>query len=241
MVREISVIALVIGIWLGVRWLIKQPRQAQWKWGAIAVAIILIGLAATGRLHWVYALVAAIIPLIRRILGMLSYLPILKGFLNQFRNAPANFSFDQHSSVETRFLRIELDQASGKLFGTVKQGRHAGENLQDLPLQELVSLLQEYTRIDPESAQLLVAYLDRSEHTHWRSTCNQNTSDQRQRQANPSGMSKQEAYAILGLHEDASTDEIIEAHRRLMQKLHPDRGGNDYLAAKINQAKDLLL
>jgi curved DNA-binding protein CbpA len=54
-------------------------------------------------------------------------------------------------------------------------------------------------------------------------------------------MSRKEALAVLGLEEDASDEDIVAAHRKLMQKLHPDRGGNDYLAAKVNQAKDLLL
>lgn len=73
----------------------------------------------------------------------------------------------------------------------------------------------------------------------------------RQRQREQSGnpppqkpnntMSRQDALAVLGLSDPASDDDIIAAHRSLMQKLHPDRGGNDYLAAQINQAKDTLL
>lgn len=54
-------------------------------------------------------------------------------------------------------------------------------------------------------------------------------------------MSRQQALQVLGLAANASRDDIIDAHRRLIQKLHPDRGGSDYLAAQINQAKDVLL
>jgi hypothetical protein len=53
--------------------------------------------------------------------------------------------------------------------------------------------------------------------------------------------SKNEAYDLLGLRPGASEDDIKAAHKRLMKDFHPDKGGTDYLAAKINQAKDVLL
>ncbi|MDG1820005.1 MAG: DnaJ domain-containing protein, partial [Porticoccaceae bacterium] len=58
---------------------------------------------------------------------------------------------------------------------------------------------------------------------------------------NLSELSEKEAYEILGLEADAPKDDIIKAHKRLMQRMHPDRGGSDYLAAKINAAKDKLV
>lgn len=54
-------------------------------------------------------------------------------------------------------------------------------------------------------------------------------------------MSREEALAVLGLSDHPSREEIITAHRHLIQKIHPDRGGSDHLAAQINYAKDILL
>ena len=59
--------------------------------------------------------------------------------------------------------------------------------------------------------------------------------------ARSGAMSRDEAYEVLGLHPGASETDIKEAHRRLMRGAHPDAGGSDWLAARINQARDILL
>ena len=71
-------------------------------------------------------------------------------------------------------------------------------------------------------------------------------SNQQHRQNNQqasanSTMDKKQACEILGIEPDACKEDIIKAHKRMMQKVHPDRGGSDYLAAQINQAKVTLL
>lgn len=63
----------------------------------------------------------------------------------------------------------------------------------------------------------------------------------REQAASSAAMTVREACEVLGVDEHCSREDVITAHRRLMQKLHPDRGGNDYLAAKVNEAKAVLL
>ncbi|MGB5537635.1 MAG: DnaJ domain-containing protein, partial [Thiogranum sp.] len=151
----------------------------------------------------------------------------------------AGQSTGRQSNVETRFIRMTLDHDSGEMNGRILEGRYTGEDLQSLSLEQLLELLTRYSREDEESAALLRAYLDRVHGDSWQQQ------EQAQADTQSSGfsgdMSHREAYDILGLEEGAGEEKIIEAHRRLMQKLHPDRGGSTFLAAKINQAKDLLL
>ena len=73
----------------------------------------------------------------------------------------------------------------------------------------------------------------------------QNNQQNNHSQSPPPGgkqaMSRQQAMEVLGLKADFTKEEVIQAHRRMMQKIHPDRGGSDYLAAQINQAKETLI
>ena len=149
-------------------------------------------------------------------------------------------SSGQTSQVDTDYLQMELDHDSGKLSGTVRSGLFSGRVLDDLSMDELLQLREYYTQLDEDSRLLLENYLDRTHGTNWRAG-QDNASQSENNSNNSSDLSEQEAYAILGLEPGADKKTIITAHKRLIQKLHPDRGGSSYLAIKINQAKDLLI
>jgi hypothetical protein len=137
------------------------------------------------------------------------------------------------SAIETAWLRMTLDRSSGALDGDVLAGRFAGAPLGRLDLGQLLELHAECAAADDQSARLIETYLDR-QHPDWR--------DRRQAPSSaPGRMSREEALQILGLAGEVTDDQIREAHRRLMLKLHPDLGGSDYLAGKINLARDVLL
>lgn len=148
-------------------------------------------------------------------------------------------SAGQRSTVRSAALEMELEHDTGGLEGWVLVGRYEGRRLADMNLEELLALRTELDG-DGESLQLLETYLD-SRFPVWREGAD---ADQGGRQdgARTSGpMSKEEAYKVLGLEAGASAAEIRKAHRRLMQRLHPDMGGSSFLAARINEARDVLL
>jgi hypothetical protein len=142
------------------------------------------------------------------------------------------------SGVTTKFLEMHLDHSTGAMEGRVLEGTFSGRELSSLRPVELAQLWQEYRWTDPASAQLVEAYLDRS-YPAWREDMAQSASGTGERSSSP--MTRREALDILGLDDTADADAIRHAHRTLMAKLHPDRGGSTYLAAKINQAKDVAL
>jgi hypothetical protein len=150
-------------------------------------------------------------------------------------NAPK--SAGQTSRVTTDHLEVELDHDSGQIRGRVLKGFFAGRDLEGLAPVEVAHLWQDCRFTDPQSAQILEAYLDRA-HPTWREDMARADGDS----AGPDGqMSRAQALDILGLREGASDEDIRRAHRDLMMKMHPDRGGSNFLAAKINEAKQVLL
>ncbi len=141
----------------------------------------------------------------------------------------------QQSAVETAWLRMRLDHASGAMNGEVLQGAHAGRRLGDLEPAALFELLQACATNDAASVPLLEAYLERRLGPDWREQAPVAAA------AGDGPMSREQAYEVLGLAPGASEADIRSAHRRLMRSAHPDHGGSNYLAAQINRAKDVLL
>lgn len=149
----------------------------------------------------------------------------------------------QSSEIYTDTLKVALDHDTGELTGYVIKGPFAGEAIESLSAADLIDLWQLCARDDPQSAQVIEALLN-SKHPDWRTWSGGHDGDQHANAhaPRPDGvMSRDQAFQVLGLKAGASESEIRAAHRELMQKVHPDRGGSTILAAQINQAKDVLL
>jgi hypothetical protein len=196
------------------------------KWTGIVIAVLaVLALLVSGRLAMFLAPLALAMPLLRRFRSMIS------GFQGP--------STARNSTVETPFIRMSLDHDTGAMAGTVLQGRFAGMRIDELGRAELLALLRECRSADEEGARLVEAYLDRAQ-PDWRDEMR----GERAGSAAPppsSDVTVDEAYAILGLAPGADEAAIKATHHRLMKQLHPDHGGTDYLAAKLNRARDVLL
>ena len=217
----------------------------------VITSLVLIGslglLAASGRLHWIAATGTAILPFLRRAFTLFTLSSNMRRMWQQFGGAsPFTSSFGDYSNATsdhapnvsetaTDEIRMTLDHGSGKMSGTVLIGKFANRSLESLDETEIAEL---YNSVSDDSKRLLTAYIQRyhpnlgAESTDEHAESNEGTSDT---------ITPERARKILGVSESATRDEIVEAHRRLMQKNHPDRGGSEYIASEINQAKQVLL
>lgn len=227
-------------------------------WGLI-VGLILA--SATGRLNPLFALLGALVPAILRLAQLAQTIPAIQRIFQSLglnvpgglfgglggsggarASAGAGATGPQVSSIRTRFLGMRLDHSTGTMDGEVLAGPFAGRPLRDLDLHSLMRMLELYRESDGQSASLLETYLDRERGIDWRhrDPGASGTGDGA-RSGGGGSMGESEAWSILGLKPGSDAGAIRAAHRRLMQKFHPDRGGSDYLASKINEAKRMLL
>lgn len=143
------------------------------------------------------------------------------------------------SRVATSYVLLLIDHLSGRISGEILAGPHRGQTLDQVPTEDLVEMLNSCYARDPESAEALEIYLERERGLRTSASTHRSRTEGRPLPAE--AMQPDEARAILGLTPDADPEAVRAAHRRLIQRLHPDRGGTDYLAAKINEAKETLL
>ncbi len=251
--RVLLLVGVIALVFWGLPWFRRTPpaqvaavlRKVA-LYGGIGLLLVLV---VTGRLNPIFAALAAAVPALLRLAQLARLLPALQQLLRGLGlgglpgAAGALGGGPQASAIRTRLLDMTLEHASGRMDGSVREGPLAGRRLSELSLSELLALLGQCRAQDPQSATLLETYLDRERGDAWRDQ------DPGPRAGPSPGtglgantrMDRDEALRILGLAEGASDEEVRAAHRRLMQRFHPDRGGSDYLAAKINEAKRLLL
>lgn len=224
---------LLIGLYGLSVWTKADPKAliaAMMRTLAYAALLGAAGALVTGRIGIAIPLGAVGIALLGRLdpQGIGGYL----GGLFKRRSAPKT------SGVRTAMIEMELDHSTGDMRGTVLAGVHAGRRLEELDIPSLVALRPQ---CDAQSLALLEAYLDRRAPA-WRENeqGNAGAGDMGGGGGLDAAMPEEEAYQILGLQPGASAEAVRAAHRSLMKKLHPDHGGSDYLAARINRAKDVL-
>ncbi|NFV81386.1 molecular chaperone DnaJ [Magnetospirillum aberrantis] len=232
------VLGALVAAWLFLDWFKRAKPQVAARAAKMAafglLALFGVWLVLTGKLAGLFAVAAGIMPWVARAVRLHGWWKVLRGLGIRVRGGRA--AAGGASQVETRFLRMELDHDTGRFDGQVLAGSLSGRMLSSLDADEALALWRE-TAVDAESARVLEAWLDRA-WPDWRGRPSASAA------APPSGragMSVEEAREILGVGADAGAEEIRAAHRRLMLANHPDHGGSTWIAARINQARDLLL
>ncbi|MGF1625701.1 MAG: molecular chaperone DnaJ [Alphaproteobacteria bacterium] len=249
-------VGLLFGLYFLVRWFVaanpEDVRKVLTVFG-IGVAVLIAGfLLFTGRASLAGALLLGLIPFLLR----------ARGAWRSWQSRAEGRS-GRTSTVRTRFLDMALNHDSGALDGTVLAGQFEGQRLSALSGEQLAALLQEVAE-DDQSHRILEAYLDRQHGPEWRD--GQWRADAGAG-AGPGGfggggpggggsggggfggrgpggsgrMTVDEARQILGVGPQATTEEIEAAYRAAIKRNHPDTGGSSWLAAKINEARALLL
>ncbi len=231
-IRLVLAIAVIIFLFWGYkRWRSLPPEKRKSSSFTIilyALAILAVIAVLTGRLHWIGAAIAG-----AAAIAKFGFSTILRAmpFLNILRKS----SLFSEPRFSTAFLKVQLNINTGQMTGEIIKGPHEGKRLEDLSDEELATLEEHYQERDKRSYYLIRVLRQRKGHKY------ENTNDANSAMHSIEDPSRKEAEQILGLPEDYTKEDVVKAHKSLIQKLHPDRGGNDYLASRVNLAKDILL
>ncbi len=226
----IGIVILVGGWWLLKAFANAQPAQVRGLVRKIAGGAII----AFSGLMALKGQINLAMPLFLLGLGLMGQQMVFPNGMPWQRKSPG-----QSSRVATSLIAMELEHDSGRMDGEVLTGPFKGRRLSSLSLEETQRLHAQAANMADQSRALLEAWIERT-HPDWREKWNGAARSQQGHGTSPK-MTRAEALAILGLKDGASTADIRTAHRRLMKAAHPDLGGSDYLAAKINEAKEFLL
>ncbi|MCF8479090.1 MAG: hypothetical protein K9H25_01535 [Rhodospirillum sp.] len=241
---------LLVGLTLLAKWFVNtEPRQVlralYWVVGILILASGLF-LALTGRLGWAAAALGATLPWGVRILRAAGVIQVLRGLfggVGSFGSGPGRgegaSTGGRTSEVSSPYLRMKLSHDTGEMMGVVRTGPLAGRTLDSLDEGELKALIQ-FVSDDPDSWALLESWLDR-ERSGWRESGTGQGSDTRAGPDSGGAMTRVEALSILGLEDPVDGEAVRAAYRRLMRRAHPDHGGSTWLAAKVNQAREVLV
>lgn len=196
----------------------------------------------TGRASAIFALIGGVFAAAFRFAPIiLRFYPQIRELLFKFGvNAPAG---PGSSKIRTVTLAATLDPLSGRIDGEILSGDYTGQKLSAMDIADLKTYYQFCATQDPEALRVVEAYVQREfpdqfQKGGWTESRHHSSGSGT---ASESAMSVSEAREILGVNEGASKQEITYAHRKLMAKLHPDKGGSTFLATRVNLAKDTLI
>ena len=232
MIKLLPILIVALLAYLGYRYIRSLPPEKR-KGTIVKYAVYLvIGLLAlavvTGRIHWLGAVVAGALGLLKvgasTALRFLPFLNVLRR--NNLFGAPV---------FKTQFIELHINLNEGTVNGKVLQGSFSERELNSLSSDEFERLEKELEQLDKRSYLLLKVARQRLDPNY---NANENPFNDTRGVNEPS---LEEARLILGLDSKFEKKDVEHAYKRLMQKLHPDRGGNDYLASRVNLARDILI
>ena len=229
----LAALLLLVAVGLGLAWFLRANPSTVARRLRIAM-VMLGGLALGSLLVFGVRFLPSFLPELFGLGGVVLTALIARALRHRPSRGFSTPGATQRTETHTAYIEAWIDHASGEVGGRVVQGKFAGRLLDGLGTAELLALRSECAS-DPDSLCILEAYLDRRLGADWREASPPPPSEQ------STSMGRAEALAVLGLAEGATAEDIRAAHRRLIQRVHPDVGGSADLAARINRAKDILL